>query len=130
MGRGQDALWPFSRRFSCPLPPNRTCAFPHIRLSTCFRQSRVTSSPYLSIRYTERLAEIGVEPSSPPSATAYDNALAESIIGLFKTELIYGPDQGLWRGLEHVELATLSYIHWFNNERTLARTCRRPLSGK
>jgi putative transposase len=72
---------------------------------------------YLSIRYTERLAEAGIEPSVGSVGDSYDNALAESIIGLYKTELIYR--QGPWRGHEDVELATLTYIDWFNRKRVL-----------
>jgi transposase InsO family protein len=72
---------------------------------------------YLSIRYTERLAQAGIEPSVGSVGDSYDNALAETIIGLYKTELIYR--QGPWRGLEDVELATLTYIDWFNHRRIL-----------
>jgi transposase InsO family protein len=72
---------------------------------------------YLSIRYTERLREAGIEPSVGSVGDSYDNALAESIIGLYKTELIYR--QGPWRSLEDVELATLTYIDWFNHRRIL-----------
>jgi transposase InsO family protein len=74
-------------------------------------------SQYLSIRYTERLAEAGIEPSVGSVGDSYDNALAESIIGLYKTELIYR--QGPWKGLDDVELATLTYIDWFNRKRIL-----------
>jgi putative transposase len=70
---------------------------------------------YLSIRYTERLAEAGIEPSVGSVGDSYDNALAETIIGLYKTEKIRrcGP----WRSLEAVEFATLEWIDWFNNRR-------------
>jgi putative transposase len=72
---------------------------------------------YLSIRYTERLAEAGIEPSVGSVGDSYDNALAESVIGLYKTEVIRrcGP----WRNLEAVEFATLEWIDWFNNRRLL-----------
>jgi len=72
---------------------------------------------YLSIRYTERLAEAGVEPSVGSVGDSYDNALAESIIGLYKTEVIHrcGP----WRKLDDVEYATLEWVDWFNNRRLL-----------
>jgi putative transposase len=73
---------------------------------------------YLSIRYTERLAAAGVEPSVGSVGDSYDNALAESVIGLYKTEVI-GP-QGPWRHAEQVEFATLTWIDWFNNRRLLA----------
>jgi transposase InsO family protein len=72
---------------------------------------------YLSIRYTERLAEAGLEPSVGSRGDSYDNALAESVIGLFKTEVIrHG---GPWRGLEDVEFATLEWISWYNGQRLL-----------
>lgn len=72
---------------------------------------------YLSIRYTERLAEAGIEPSVGSRGDSYDNALAESVIGLFKTEVIRR--QGPWRSLEDVEFATLEWVWWFNNHRLL-----------
>ena len=74
-------------------------------------------SQYLSIRYTERLAQAGIEPSVGSVGDSYDNALAETIIGLYKTELIYR--RGPWRSLEDVELATLTYVDWFNHRRIL-----------
>jgi putative transposase len=70
---------------------------------------------YLSIRYTDRLAEVGVVASVGSRGDSYDNAMAESFNGLYKTELIY--HRGPWKGLEDVEWATLSYIDWFNNRR-------------
>jgi putative transposase len=72
---------------------------------------------YLSIRYTERLAEAGIEPSVGSRGDSYDNALAESVIGLFKTELIR--PAGPWRGLDDVEYATLEWVAWFNTQRLL-----------
>jgi len=72
---------------------------------------------YLSIRYTERLAEAGIEPSVGSRGDSYDNALAETIIGLYKTELIRR--QGPWRNVDHVEFATLDWVDWFNNRRLL-----------
>ena len=74
-------------------------------------------SQYLSIRYTERLAEAGIEPSVGSVGDSYDNALAESVIGLFKTEVIHR--RGPWRSLEAVEYATLEWVHWFNTSRLL-----------
>jgi transposase InsO family protein len=74
-------------------------------------------SQYLSIRYSERLTEIGVEPSTGTVGDSYDNALAETIIGLYKTEVIY--HRGPWRSLEAVEYATLEWVDWFNNRRLL-----------
>jgi transposase InsO family protein len=74
-------------------------------------------SQYLSIRYTERLAEAGIEASVGTVGDSYDNALAETVIGLFKTEVIHR--QGPWRGLEAVEFAVLAWVDWFNNRRLL-----------
>jgi len=72
---------------------------------------------YLCLRYTERLAEAGIEPSVGSVGDSYDNALAESVIGLYKTEVIRR--RGPWRNLESVEFATLEWIDWFNNRRLL-----------
>ena len=72
---------------------------------------------YLSIRYTERLAEAGIEPSVGSVGDSYDNALAETVIGLYKTEVIRR--RGPWRNLEAVEFATLEWVDWFNNRRLL-----------
>lgn len=72
---------------------------------------------YLSIRYTERLLEAGIEPSVGSVGDSYDNALAETVIGLFKTEVIRR--RGPWRSLEAVEYATLEWVDWFNNRRLL-----------
>jgi putative transposase len=74
-------------------------------------------SQYLAMRYTERLADAGIEPSIGSRGDAYDNALAESVIGLFKTEVIRL--QGPWRHLEAVEFATLDWVDWFNHRRLL-----------
>lgn len=74
-------------------------------------------SQYLAIRYTERLGEAGIEPSVGSVGDSYDNALAESVIGLFKTEVIR--KDGPWRGLDDVEMATLTWVHWFNHTRLL-----------
>ena len=74
-------------------------------------------SQYLSIRYTERLAEAGIEQSVGSVGDSFDNALAESIIGLYKTEVIR--PRGPWRGLEPVEFATLEWVDWYNNRRLL-----------
>jgi transposase InsO family protein len=70
---------------------------------------------YLSIRYTEQLAEMGIEPSVGSVADSYDNALAETINGLYKSEVIH--PNGPWRGLDEVEFATLEWVDWFNNRR-------------
>lgn len=72
-------------------------------------------SQFTSITYTERLADAGIEPSVGSRGDSYDNALAESEIGLFKTELVRR--RGPWRTPEQVELATLEWVDWFNNRR-------------
>ena len=72
---------------------------------------------YLSIRYSERLAEAGVRASVGTTGDSYDNALAETVIGLYKTEVIRR--RGPWRHAEAVELATLEWVDWFNNRRLL-----------
>jgi putative transposase len=72
---------------------------------------------YVSIKYTDRLAEAGVEPSVGSIGDSYDNALAETINGLYKTEVIHR--RGPWRSFEAVEFATLEWVDWFNNRRLL-----------
>jgi putative transposase len=72
---------------------------------------------YVAIRYTERLLEAGIEPSVGSVGDSYDNALAETINGLFKTEVIRR--RGPWRNLEAVEFATLEWVDWYNNRRLL-----------
>jgi len=74
-------------------------------------------SQFTSIRYGERLAELGAQPSIGTVGDSYDNALAETVNGLYKTELIRGPGQGPWKTVEAVELATLGWVHWHNTER-------------
>jgi putative transposase len=74
-------------------------------------------SQYLSIKYTERLAEAGIEPSVGSVGDSYDNALAETINGLYKAEVIHR--RGPWRTMEAVEFATLEWVDWFNNRRLL-----------
>jgi len=70
---------------------------------------------YLSIRYTERLGEVGVVNSVGSRGDSYDNAMAESFNGLYKAELIF--HEGPWKGVEDVEWATLAYVDWFNHRR-------------
>lgn len=72
---------------------------------------------YFSLRYSERLAEAGIQPSVGSVGDSYDNALAETINGLYKAEIIH---RRSWRNLEQVELATLEWVHWFNNKRLLS----------
>ena len=77
----------------------------------------VESAQYVSIRYSERLAEAGIEPSVGSKGDSYDNALAETINGLYKAEVIHR--RAPWRTLEAVELATLEWVSWFNHHRLL-----------
>jgi transposase InsO family protein len=81
------------------------------------------SSRYVSIRYSERLAEAGIEPSVGSRDDSCDNALAETIDGLYKAELIH--HRAPWKTKEAVELATLEWVSWFNNKR-LTHTNRPP----
>lgn len=74
-------------------------------------------SQYVSIKYTERLAEAGIEPSVGSVGDSYDNALAETINGLYKAEVIHR--RGPWRSFEAVEFATLEWVDWFNKRRLL-----------
>jgi putative transposase len=71
---------------------------------------------YVSIRYSERLAEAGIEPSVGSVGDSYDNALAETINGLYKAEVIH---RRSWSNREAVELATLAWVDWFNHKRLL-----------
>ncbi len=79
---------------------------------------------YLSIRYTERLAENDIASSVGSRGDSFDNALAESIIGLYKTELVR--NRGPWRGLDDLELATLEWVDWFNHRRLFHELGRIP----
>lgn len=79
---------------------------------------------YLSIKYTERLAAAGIEPSVGSVGDSYDNALAETVNGLYKAELIHR--RGPWRSFEAVEFATLEWVDWFNNRRLLGPIGNRP----
>lgn len=75
-------------------------------------------SQFTSVRFTERLDEIGARPSIGTVADSFDNALAETTNGLYKTECVYGPDAPRpWDNVDELELATLSWVHWFNNDR-------------
>ena len=79
---------------------------------------------YLSFRYSDRLAEAGIQPSVGSVGDSYDNALAETINGLYKTEVIHR--RGPWRSFEAVEFATLEWVDWFNNRRLLEPIGNRP----
>jgi putative transposase len=75
-------------------------------------------SQFTSVRFTERLDEIGARPSIGTIADSYDNALAETTNGLYKTECVFGPDAPRpWDDVDELELATLSWVHWFNEDR-------------
>jgi putative transposase len=74
-------------------------------------------SQFTSVRFTERLDEIGARPSIGTVADSYDNALAETTNGLYKAECVYGPDTHGWDDVDDLELATLSWVHWFNENR-------------
>ena len=87
-------------------------------------QRPLESTQYLSIRYTERLAANDIVASVGSRGDSYDNALAESIIGLYKTELVR--NRGPWRSLEDLELATLEWVDWFNHRRLLHGNGRVP----
>jgi transposase InsO family protein len=101
----------------------RCCRSPHRRTfgarpsSGIRRSARPARNAYLSIRYTEQLADAGIELSVGSRGDAYDSALAETVIGLFKTEVIRR--RGPWRSLEAVEFATLEWVDWFNHRRLL-----------
>jgi len=81
-------------------------------------QRPVEPKQYVCIRYTDRLLEAGIEPSVGSVGDSYDNALAETVIGLFKTEVIHR--RGPWRSLDAVEYATLEWVDWYNHRRLLA----------
>lgn len=91
---------------------SRGNTLPHLR---CHSDA---GSQFTSIRYGERLAEIGAVPSIGTVGDSYDNALAETVNGYYKSELIYGPTRpGPWKTVEDVELATLGWVHWHNTRR-------------
>jgi hypothetical protein len=109
---------PGERRVSRPDLAERRFLF--LIATSCIRLLRrpIECKQYVSIKYTERLAEAGIDPSVGSVGDSYDNALAETVIGLFKTEVIRR--SGPWRGIEAVELATLAWVDWFNHRRLLA----------
>ena len=89
----------------------------YARPSKAVLRRPVDSGQYVSIRYSERLAEAGIEPSVGSKGDSYDNALAETINGLYKAELIHR--RAPWKTKEAVELATLEWVSWFNHHRLL-----------
>ena len=117
------------QRYQLPLTPGLVRRLigrrPQKRLTNCFYQPRkialrrtLESAQYLPIKYTERLAEAGLEPSVGSVGDSYDNALAETINGLYKAEVLH--PRGPWRSMDAVEYATLEWVDWFNNRRLLA----------
>ncbi|MCB1269617.1 MAG: integrase core domain-containing protein, partial [Microthrixaceae bacterium] len=74
-------------------------------------------SQFTSVRFTERLDEIGARPSIGTVADSYDNALAETTNGLYKAECVYGPDTTGWADVNELEHATLDWVYWFNEQR-------------
>jgi hypothetical protein len=100
---------------SCSTRSSRPCttASPSIAAGSCTTATEAT----VSIKYTERLAEAGIEPSVGSVGDSYDNALAETINGLYKAEIIHR--RGPWRSFEAVEFATLEWVDWFNNRRLM-----------
>jgi hypothetical protein len=113
------ALPPVARATStCPAALDPNAVDLPSQHSSCLALRRpVESAQYVSIRYTERLLEAGIEPSVGSVGDSYDNALAETINGLFKAEVIHR--RGPWRNAEAVEFATLEWVDWFNNRRLL-----------
>jgi len=81
-------------------------------------------SQYLSVRYSERLAEAGIEPSVGRTGDSYDNALAETINGLYKAELVN--KAGPWKSVKALEWETLNWVSWFNHQRLLTSVGNRP----
>jgi transposase InsO family protein len=100
-----------------PDPTDAVWAFPSQLLTVKELRRPVESAQYLAIRSTERLAEAGVVTSVGSRGDSFDNALAETIIGLYKTELVRR--RGPWKGLDDLEYATLEWVDWFNHRRLL-----------
>jgi putative transposase len=100
----------------CTDPNAASCCPCYASISEALRRP-VESAQYVSIKYTERLAQAGIEPSVGSVGDSYDNALAETINGLYKAEVIHR--RGPWRSFEAVEYATLEWVDWFNHRRLL-----------
>lgn len=100
------------------LPTAPDLVWPHIT---------ITAASYLSIAHTDRLAAAGIRPSVGAVGSSFDNALAETIIGLYKTELIKA--RRPWRGVDDVEIATAEWVDWYNHRRPF-RILRRPHSRR
>jgi transposase InsO family protein len=104
-------------RASCWMRGNRPCTSGARCIAAASCITATGGSQYVSIHYTERLAQAGIEPSVGSVGDSYDNALAGSINGLYKAEVIHR--RGPWRSLEAVEFATLEWVDWFNYRRLL-----------
>jgi transposase InsO family protein len=102
------------KRPSCSTRSNRLFAIGSLFAAVSFITA---TAQYVSIKYSERLADAGVEPSVGSVGDSYDNALAETVNGLYKAEVIWR--RGPWRSLDQVEFATLEWVDWFNNRRLL-----------
>jgi hypothetical protein len=102
-------------RSSAGRPPPKSSRNSYARSSSLVLQRLAELAQYTSIAFTERLAAAGVSASVGTVGDAFDNALAESVIGLFKTELI--KPRGPWHTAEQVEIATLEYVDWYNHRR-------------
>ena len=105
---------------SAATPPSLNCA-PRSALNR-IRFNNDAGSQYTSVAYTDRIDELGVCASIGTVGDSYDNALAESVMGLFKTELHRNPavladNGGHWKGLDDLEIATCAWVSWFNEER-------------
>src|SRR6266545_3783645 len=98
-------------------PPRPSTSYCRTRQQQAVLRPPLEPKQYLSIRYTERLAEAGAVASVGSRGDSFDNALAETIIGLYKTELV--GRRGPWKGMDDVEYATLEWVDWFNHRRLL-----------
>lgn len=123
--------WCVSNSLSAAIAPNALEQALHdrqVRPGNGLIHHRDRGAQCLSIRYTERLGEVGIIPSVGRAGNSYDNSLAETVIGLFKTEAVRR--QGPWRNSNAVEYATLAWVDWFNNKRLLEPIDNRPPTEK
>ena len=102
-------------------PPNRSISF-YNQLDEAVLLRLLEPGQYTSVLYTDRIDEVGAAPSIGTVGDSYDNAMAESVMGIFKTELHRNPaalatNGGPWRGLDDLEIATCAWVSWFNEER-------------
>jgi transposase InsO family protein len=99
------------------MPWSRLSTTADLTIVAASSTTAIVAAQYVSIKYTERLAEAGIEPSVGSGGDSYDSALAETINGLYKAKVIHR--RGPWRSFEGVEYATLEWVDWFNNRRLL-----------